>query len=61
MKKTAKRSYPFPDLVTLDFSEYPEIKKIIFGYVDEFKLPAKHLILSMLAGAIAGKNENSNI
>lgn len=48
------RSYPFPDLVTLDFTEYPEIKKVIFGYVDEFKLPAKHLIFSMLAGAIAG-------
>lgn len=58
--KSTSRSYPFPDLVTLDFSEYPEIKKVIFGYVDEFKLPAKHIIFSMIASAIAGKNRESN-
>ena len=52
------RSYPFPDIVPLDFTNYPEIKKVIFERVDKFMLPAEHIIFSMLAGALAGKKED---
>ena len=55
--KSTSRSYPFPDLVTLDFNRYPEIKAVIFERVDKFLLPAEHIVMSMLAGMIAGKDK----
>ena len=56
--KLASRSYPFPDIVTLDFSKYLEIKAVVFERVDKFLLPAEHIVMSMLAGALAGKKED---
>ena len=55
--KSTRRSYPFPDIVPLDFTNYPEIKAVIFERVDKFLLPAEHIVMSMLAGMIAGKKE----
>ena len=56
--KSTRRSYPFPDRVTLDFSKYLEIKAVVFERVDKFLLPAEHIVMSMLAGALAGKKED---
>ena len=60
IKKTVIKSkpYPFPDIVSLDFTNYPEIKAVIFERVDKFLLPAEHIIMSMLACLIVGKKED---
>jgi len=49
-KKPAKKDKR--DIVTLDFSRYPDLKAVIFECVDNFLLPPDHIIFSMLAGAI---------
>lgn len=56
--KSTSRSYPFPDIMPLDFSKYPEIRSVIFDRADKFLLPAEHIIFSIIAGALAGKKED---
>ena len=54
----ATRSYPFPDLVTLDFTDYPDLKNSVFKQVDKYLLPVTHIIMSLLAATLAGKKED---
>jgi len=46
-----------PDIVTLDFSRYPDLKAVIFEGAGGFLLPVEHMIISILAGAITRKRE----
>ena len=59
MKKAAKRSYPFPDLVTLDFSRYPEIKAVIFDTAQKLLLPVEHVAVSLISEGIIARMKKS--
>ena len=48
-----EKPYPSPDIITLDFSNYQSLKKVIAEEADKFALPFEHVALSLIAGAVA--------
>ena len=52
-----EKPYPSPDEIVLDFTNYQRIKKIITKKADKFALPVEHVIMSLIAGAVARVTE----
>lgn len=48
-----EKPYPGPDLITLDFEDYQQLKQVITEEADKFALPVEHVIMSFIAGAVA--------
>jgi hypothetical protein len=51
--KSTSRSYPFPDIVSLNFTDYPELKAIVFETASKFLMPINHIIMTLIGEAIA--------
>ena len=56
--KSISRSYPFPDLVTLDFGKYLEIKAVVFETASKFLMPPEHIIISLVGEGIVARKKN---
>ena len=52
-KKPVLRSYPFPDIVLLNFTDYPELKAIVFETASKFLMPINHIIMTLIGEAVA--------
>lgn len=59
MEQTVKQDSVNPDVIKLYMSKYPEIATYVFENAETFLLPARHVIMTLLAEAIiARKNAN---
>ena len=57
--ETVKQDFANPDVIKLYMSKYPEIATYVFENAETFLLPARHVIMTLLAEAIIARKNAS--
>lgn len=60
-EQTVKQDSANPDVIKLYMSKYPEIATYVFEDAETFLLPARHVIMTLLAEAIIARKNASPI